>query len=274
MVVATEPTIAEFYAAITGGDPMDNPHPTIRDMYAALSALAEGGPGGVGPPGAEGPPGTSAYQLAVATGFTGTEAEWIASLHGDPGAAGPAGPPGPAGDTGDVGPAGAPGAPGAPGPAGPAGPSGADSTIPGPPGPAGGTGPAGAASTVPGPPGPEGLQGIQGPAGAPGAPGQPAAPVYANLGTAAALALATNDAVKISPAATGTLTSTVPAAGHRRTVILVQTNTSAKTMTFGTGFKPVGTLALGTVASRQFSVEFVSDGTNLIETSRTAAMVV
>ena len=96
----------------------------------------------------------------------------------------------------------------------------------------GATGAAGA--TGPGP------QGIQGPAGT-GAP----SPVYADLGTGSALALATNDAVKVSPSGTGTLTTTVPAAGHRRTVILLQTSTSAKTITFGSGFKPIGTLALG-----------------------------
>ena len=98
--------------------------------------------------------------------------------------------------------------------------------------------------------------------------------MFANLGAALALALATNDYVKVTPSATGTFTTTVPAAGHRRTVTVVQPNTTAKTMTFGSGFKPVGTLVLGTTASRQFSVEFVSDGTSLIETSRTAAIVV
>lgn len=98
------------------------------------------------------------------------------------------------------------------------------------------------------------------------------APVYADLGAATALALATNDVVKVSPSATGTLTTTVPAAGHQRIVVLLQTNTTAKTMTFGTGFKPSGTLALGTTANRLFVVSWVSDGTNLIEASRTAAI--
>lgn len=32
-----------------------------------------------------GPGGPSAYQVAVANGFTGTEAEWLASLQGPPG---------------------------------------------------------------------------------------------------------------------------------------------------------------------------------------------
>jgi hypothetical protein len=43
--------------------------------------------------GAAGVPGQSAFELAVANGFTGTEAEWLASLQGAPGAAGAAAPP-------------------------------------------------------------------------------------------------------------------------------------------------------------------------------------
>jgi mannose/fructose-specific phosphotransferase system component IIA len=41
-------------------------------------------------------------------------------------------------------------------------------------------------------------------------------------------------------------------------------------MTFGSGFKPSATMVLGTTANRQCVVTFRSDGTNLIEQSRTA----
>lgn len=99
-----------------------------------------------GPPG---DPGKSAYQVAVDNGFSGTQAQWLASLVGTQG---PQGIPGPAGADSTV-----------PGPQGPAGPAGADSTVPGPQGPAG---PAGANSTVPGPAGPKGDPGNPGPAGA------------------------------------------------------------------------------------------------------------
>ena len=44
-----------------------------------------------GPPGADGAPGASAYQVAVANGFIGTEADWLASLVGPKGDPGPAG---------------------------------------------------------------------------------------------------------------------------------------------------------------------------------------
>lgn len=63
----------------------------------------EGPPGPQGPQGqngAQGPPGpegASAYQTAVAEGYEGTEAEWLASLIGPPG---PEGPPGPQGEAG------------------------------------------------------------------------------------------------------------------------------------------------------------------------------
>ena len=46
-----------------------------------------------GPPGHHG---LSAYQIAVLFGFQGTEAEWLASLEGEPG------PPGPPGDISQV----------------------------------------------------------------------------------------------------------------------------------------------------------------------------
>ena len=91
------------------------------------------------PAGAVGADGASAYEVAVANGFVGTEAQWLASLQGP------------------AGPAGADGADGATGPQGPAGPTGPA----GPQGPQGDTGPQG----------PAGPTGPQGPAGADGADG-------------------------------------------------------------------------------------------------------
>lgn len=70
-----------------------------------------------------------------------------------------------------------------------------------------------------------------------------------------------------------TFTTTVPAAGSWRAVMILTSGTQSRTVTFGTGFKPTATLATGTTASRIFVVSFVSDGTNLYEASRTVAMV-
>jgi hypothetical protein len=68
----------------------------------ALSAIT--GPAGVagstGPSGAAGAAGSSAYQVAVAAGFVGTESQWLASLVGQQGPAGAAGPAGPTGAAG------------------------------------------------------------------------------------------------------------------------------------------------------------------------------
>ena len=49
----------------------------------------DGLPGADGAPGVDGKPGLSAYEIAVANGFVGTEQEWLDSLVGDDGAPGP-----------------------------------------------------------------------------------------------------------------------------------------------------------------------------------------
>ena len=73
-----------------------------------VGATATGG-GGAGVPGPQGPAGAagadgadgdSAYQIAVANGFVGTEPQWLASLVGADGADGAVGPQGPAGPAG------------------------------------------------------------------------------------------------------------------------------------------------------------------------------
>ena len=87
-----------------------------------------------------------------------------------------------------------------------------------------------------------------------------------------AMALATNTVVKVTPNATATFTTTVAPAGSRASVIIVTSGTTSYTITFGTGFKTTGTLATGTTTARTFVIEFVSDGTTMIEASRTVAM--
>jgi hypothetical protein len=96
-----------------------------------------------------GPQGLSAYGVALGEGYTGTEADWLASLVGVQGE------PGPKGDTGDQGPAGPAGPPGELGPQGESGQDGAQ----GPPGEKGDTG-------EPGPPGELSLAGWECPIGA------------------------------------------------------------------------------------------------------------
>jgi len=144
---------------------------------------------------------------------------------------------------------------------------------PGPVGPQGDVGPQG-------PVGPQGVIGLTGPAGADGAqgvqgiPGPPVTPVYTLLANGTtAMAFGTNTAVKVTPTATATFTTTVPAAGSVRHLVILTSGVTSRTITFGTGFKPVGTLATGTVTARVFVVTFISDGVNLYEAGRTVAMV-
>lgn len=83
---------------------------------------ADGAPGADGADGADGEdgaPGASAYQVAVANGFVGDAAAWLASL---------VGPQGPQGEQGETGATGATGATGPTGPTGPEGPAGEDGT--------------------------------------------------------------------------------------------------------------------------------------------------
>lgn len=115
---------------------------------AAGAQGPQGSPGIQGPPGeaaAQGEDGLSAYEIAVIQGFAGTEAQWVASLVGAPGASGAQGVPGAdgaQGATGAAGPPGATGAAGAQGPPGDPGAPGADG-VDGAVGPQGDPGPAG-----------------------------------------------------------------------------------------------------------------------------------
>jgi hypothetical protein len=101
--------------------------------------------------GDKGATGSSAYDIAVAYGYGGTEAQWLTSLIGATGPQGPAGP------TGSMGPQGLQGL------QGPQGIEGATGSM----GPQGIQGPIGPSGSV----GPQGLQGDPGPTGSVGATG-------------------------------------------------------------------------------------------------------
>jgi hypothetical protein len=87
-----------------------------------------------------------------------------------------------------------------------------------------------------------------------------------------ALAFGTNQFVQVTPTATGTFTTTVPVVGTSCTLIVLTSGTTSYTMTFGTGFRTTSTLATGTTSARRFVIQFVSDGTSLIESGRTTAI--
>lgn len=80
---------------------------------ARFALKGEGGSGGT--PGADGADGLSAYEVAVANGFIGSEVEWLASLMGEPGLPGKDGVDGKNGIDGARGEQGLPGKDGLPG---------------------------------------------------------------------------------------------------------------------------------------------------------------
>jgi len=150
---------------------------------AAMQRL-EGIGGGSGEPGGPGEPGASAYEVAVAAGFVGSESDWLSSLRG------PKGDPGRPGEPGSEGQPGADGAPGTPGAEGEPGQDGA----PGAPGSDGAPGASAYEVAVsqgfsgpesawllslrgdPGADGEDGAPGAPGADGQDGAPGAPGAP--------------------------------------------------------------------------------------------------
>jgi hypothetical protein len=96
---------------------------------------------------------------------------------------------------------------------------------------------------------------------------------FSNVGTnAAEQNLAVNKLSVVTISADTTLTTTVPKVGSTAFVIVITSGASSRTVTFGTGFKSTGTLSTGTDAGRRFVFQFISDGANLVEVSRTAAI--
>ena len=221
----------------------------------------------------------------------------------------PAGPQGPQGIQGPSGQQGAPGIQGFKGDTGNPGGQGiqgiqgvkGDTGSQGPQGPKGDTGTAGTNGSH----GIQGIQGVKGDTGSQGPQGNPGvntwgsltgtlsnqtdlntalsgkqatltratgAMIYSSLSNGTlALAFGTNSCVKVTPTAGGTFTTTVPAAGNVGQLIVLTSGSSSYTMTFGTGFKSVGTLATGTTSGKYFILTFVSDGTYMVEISRTVA---
>lgn len=96
---------------------------------------------------------------------------------------------------------------------------------------------------------------------------------YVALSTSTtAMGLQFNRIAKLTPNSTRTLTTTAALPGEIRQIFIETSGASSYTLTFGSGFKSTGTLATGVTTARRFCISFVSDGTNMIEISRTIAM--
>lgn len=83
-----------------------------------------------------------------------------------------------------------------------------------------------------------------------------------------------NTTVKVTPTIAATYTTAVPPAGTRCNLVILTSGTTSRVITFGAGFKSLGTLTTGILASRVFVINFVSDGVSLYEAGRTAAITV
>jgi len=224
--------------------------------------------------GKDGNNGLSAYQVAVAFGFEGTEPEWLDSLLGkdnyqlwlDAGnvgtyqdffeaSRGPEGAQGPAGADGPQGPQGADGAPGADGAQGPQGPAGADGAQ-GVQGPAGVEGPEG-------PQGPAGADGPQGPVG----PQGPAGAVNSVTGTAVDNSDPANPVINL-PAANGSsneqvgITPTGTINGTNKIFTLPSAYVSGKIKVFRNGVRqtPIDDFTEVSTTSIEFISAPVADG--------------
>ena len=80
--------------------------------------------------------------------------------------------------------------------------------------------------------------------------------------------LAVNRLSKVTITADTTLTTTVPKIGSTAFVLVVSSGVTSRTVTFGTGFKAVSTLETGTTSGVEFVIQFISDGSSLIEVCR------
>jgi hypothetical protein len=76
----------------------------------------------------------------------------------------------------------------------------------------------------------------------------------------------------ITPTNACTFNASGGIAGQYCTFVITTSGASSFTLTWSTNFKVTGTLATGTSSGKVFTIEFVYDGTNWNETSRTVAM--
>ena len=91
-------------------------------------------------------------------------------------------------------------------------------------------------------------------------------------GATVAMDLALGDSFTLTPAQDCTINASNIESGRMIVVEVVTSGTNSYTLTFGTGFKSTGTLATGTTTAKKFGLLFYSDGTDLIELLRTAAL--
>lgn len=75
-----------------------------------------------------------------------------------------------------------------------------------------------------------------------------------------------------TPTQNETINAPTVVTGQTIRIVITTAGSSSYTLTFGTNFKSTGTLATGVTTGKVFVVEFLSDGVNYNEESRTTAM--
>ena len=94
------------------------------------------------------------------------------------------------------------------------------------------------------------------------------------LGTTGAVTLNAlqSPVYSLTPTGAITMTANTVAPAKEAVIFITTAGTTAYVITFGTGFKSQGTLSTGTTNGATFAIYFKSNGTNLVEVSRTVAM--
>jgi hypothetical protein len=77
-----------------------------------------------------------------------------------------------------------------------------------------------------------------------------------------------NETFTYTPASNNTLGMASAPFGRKMTIVVTPSGTTSYTVTFGGGFKSSGPLVTGTTSGAVFTISFVGDGTNMIETDR------
>jgi len=90
----------------------------------------------------------------------------------------------------------------------------------------------------------------------------------ANVAIDASLA----DVFNLTPAEAEAISISNMSIGQNVTLLVLTSGTTPYVLTFGTGFKPSGTLSTGSVDAKYFVLQFFCDGTLCYETSRTGAL--
>lgn len=262
----------------------DEAYIIVEKQIVAVVAVEPRGGSGAGSVGPEGPPGPqgpagpagangadgvdgldgdSAYEIAVANGFVGTEAQWLASLVGPEGPEGPQGIQGPAGTNGTNGADGADGADGL---------SAYQIAV--------NNGFVGTEAewlaSLEGPQGPQGIQGVQGPAGpagpagADGADGADGLNAYQIAATVLAYAatievdLNTNSRFEVTLTGNATINVVNGVQGQAFTIRIKQDGVGTRLVTWGSGIRygaDITSIVLSTTPNKADYVGFIRDVT-------------